>query len=83
LGGGRALAPELWVRSDLSASNVVTSGAWSCVDVDLNQASNGGASVSVDGNSIATMTGDFGGAATYSRVVFWASYIDDVSVASN
>jgi hypothetical protein len=83
--GANSLDVYIWnaarARSDFSASNVVTAGAWSCIDVDLNQAASGGAAVSIDGKSIATMTGDFGGAASYSRLLLTAAtYVDDVFV---
>jgi hypothetical protein len=73
------------VRSDFYVSNVVTVGAWSCIDVDFNQAVSGRATVALDGTTIAAVNGDFGGAADYSRLPLWnpgggSVYVDDVSV---
>jgi hypothetical protein len=85
--GQNGLEVYIWnaarVRSDFYASNVLTPGSWSCFDVDLNQAVSGGASVSLDGTSIAAVSGNFGGVGGYSRLLFGgaaSTYVDDVSV---
>jgi hypothetical protein len=73
-------------RADFYVNNVVTLGTWSCADVDLNQSAVGGASVSLDGTTVASVNGNFAGTAKYSRLLFWNAAaggsvtIDDISV---
>ena len=73
-------------RADFYVNNVVSLGTWSCADVDLNQSAVGGASVSLDGTTVASVNGNFAATAKYSRLLFWNAAaggsvtIDDSSV---
>jgi hypothetical protein len=89
-GGRHGLSVYIWdasrARSDFYVNNVVTAGTWSCADVDVDEAAVGHASVSVDGTTIAQVSGNFGGTADYGRALLWnasgTTYVDDVSVTA-
>ncbi len=89
-GGRKGLSVYIWdasrARSDFYVNNVVTAGTWSCADVDVDEAAVGHASVSVDGTTIAQVSGNFGGTADYGRALLWnasgTTYVDDVSVTA-
>jgi hypothetical protein len=49
-----------------------------CVDVDVDEAGSGHATVLLDGITIAQANGDFRGVADYGRLLFWECLRDDV-----
>jgi hypothetical protein len=77
-------------RTDLyTPMNVVTTGSWSCAEVNVNQAASGHAEVWLGGVSVASADGDFSATANYSRLFLWNNgaagtvNIDDVSVKAS
>lgn len=69
-------------------SNVVTTGRWYCAEIDLDAATSGHATVSLDGHTVAGTNGDFSATDHYSRLLLWNNGAagtvdyDDVEVAS-